>query len=172
MSKLGRGTESSAKNISKSPRKFIIPALLKTEQIEVDVKPDITTPCITDSKSSIFSNSILYTCSGCGKSGYHPLPLGYQLVKTAVLAEVAIQTGDESSVSVEPCGSNERSWDQYTMERNSQINLVPVDATSTTSPIIVSSDNGKFGIPFNFISPLFTSSFFLTFDARTIHLYF
>ena len=56
--KLGHGTESSAKNIPKSARKFHIPALLKTEQIEVEVKPEIDTPC-TDSKSSITSNNIL-----------------------------------------------------------------------------------------------------------------
>ena len=152
--KLGRGTGSSAENISKSARKFIIPALLKTEQIEVDVKPEITTPCLTDSKSSVSSNSILYTCSGCGKSGYELLPLGYRLVKTTVLAEVGTQTGDESSVSVESSESNNQSWDQYSMAENNQINSAPVVATSTASPIILSSDNGKFHTPVILI-PLF-----------------
>ena len=182
--KLGRGTGSSAENISKSARKFIIPALLKTEQIEVDVKPEITTPCLTDSKSSVSSNSILYTCSGCGKSGYELLPLGYRLVKTTVLAEVGTQTGDESSVSVEFSGSNVQSWDRYAMEKNGQNTPVPVPAarasvvaTSAASPIIVSSGNGKqFHIPFIFISPLFILSFlfhiFLTLVPHIMHLCF
>eukprot|EP00116_Pleurobrachia_bachei_P001897 sb/3462159/ len=119
--KLARSTGSSAKNISKSARKFHIPTLLKTEQIEVEVKPEIDTPC-TDSKSSTTSNNILFTCSGCGRSGSHNLGSGYRLVKTAMLVEVGTQTGDESSVP-EP-----------------QLND-SIPATSSTTPIIVSSDN-------------------------------
>ena len=121
--KLGHGTESSAKNISKSSRKFHIPPLLKTKQIEVEVKPEIDTPC-TDSKSSITSNNILITCSGCGRPGTHHFGLGYRLVKTALLVEVGTQTGDENSVS------------ETQLEDS-------IPSTSSTTPIIVSSDNGK-----------------------------
>eukprot|EP00116_Pleurobrachia_bachei_P014564 sb/3474826/ len=121
--KLGHGTGSPAKNVSKSARKFVIPVLLKTEQIEVEVKPEIDTSC-TDSKSSVTSNNILFKCSGCGTSGTHNLGLGYRLVKTAPLVEVGTQTGDESSVP------------EIQLEDS-------IPTTSTSSPIIVSSDNGK-----------------------------
>eukprot|EP00116_Pleurobrachia_bachei_P015020 sb/3475282/ len=94
------GIGSSTKNIPKSARKFHIPALLKTEQIEVEVKPEIDTPC-TDSKNSLTSNNILFTCLGCGESGYHNFGLGYRLVKTALLVEVGTQTGDEAETQLE-----------------------------------------------------------------------
>ena len=139
--KRGSSKESSAKNISKSARKFVIPPLLKTEQIEVEVnvKPENDTPC-TDSKSSITANNILFKCSGCGKSVNHHLGLGYRLVKTALLAEVGTQTGDESSdpeIQLEDSGML---GNIGFLERE----IVVYSATSATSSIILSSDNGKF----------------------------
>ena len=126
--KLGRGTGpgSSPKNVSKSARKFVIPLLLKTEQIEVDIKPDISDMPCADSKSSITSNSILFNCSSCGKSGNHYFGSEYRLVKTDTLVEVGAQTGDGcSEIPVEV--ANTRSLD----DRN---NLFSFPNSSTASP--------------------------------------
>ena len=86
-----------------SVKKFVIPPLLKTEQIEVDIKPEIFTP-YTDSKSSNISissdNILTFTCDGCGESGIHHLGLEYRLVKTAMFVEVGTQTGNYSNSSV------------------------------------------------------------------------
>ena len=109
-----------ASKTGRSVKKFVIPALLKTEpievpsypptllkteQIEVDIKPEIFTP-YTDSKSSnltISSDNILtFTCDGCGQAGVRHLGSEYRLVKTAMLVEVGTQTGNESSSSEIP----------------------------------------------------------------------
>eukprot|EP00116_Pleurobrachia_bachei_P005270 sb/3465532/ len=139
--KLTSGNESSAKNISKSARKFHIPALLKTEQIEV-VKPEIDTPC-TDSKGSITSNNILFTCSDCGRSGTHHFGLEYRLVKTALLVEVGTQTGDESSGPEIQLEDSENLGDNGLLDRDCAKNrdTIPATSTSSTTTIIVSSDN-------------------------------
>eukprot|EP00116_Pleurobrachia_bachei_P000803 sb/3461065/ len=150
--KLDRGTESSAKNISKSARKFQIPALLKTDQIEVEAKPEIDTPC-TDSKSSITSNNILFTCSGCGTSGTHHLGLEYRLIKTAMLVEAGTQTGDESIDPEIQLEDSEMIRDDGLLDHDAiadsvitesdgttKLNSIPA-STTTASPIIVSSDN-------------------------------
>ena len=159
MAKRKRGSSnlgSSGKNAAKSDGKFVIPALLKTEQIEVEsnIKPEIFTPC-TDSKSlkttGLVDKTIFYTCGGCGESGIHHLGSEYRLVNTAMLVEVGTQTGHEPSVTeipVEASESNGRSLDQYSMERNNQNNPVPVPNSSTASPNVMSSDNGKFQILF------------------------
>eukprot|EP00116_Pleurobrachia_bachei_P012459 sb/3472721/ len=152
MAKRKRGAASGilAENVSKSAEKFDIPALLKTEQIEVDnnIKLEIITPC-TDSKSSnikISADNILaFACGGCGASGIHHLGLDYRLVRTATLVEVATQTGDESSSSKIPVETfNARSLDD-------QSNYLSIPACAT-SPSVVSSDNGKFWALLTFIS--------------------
>eukprot|EP00116_Pleurobrachia_bachei_P019491 sb/3479753/ len=151
MAKRKRGAASGimADNVTKSAKKFDIPALLKTEQIEVEsnIKPEILTPC-TDSKSSNITistdNILTFTCGGCGESGIHRLGLEYRLVRTATLVEVGTQAGDESSSSeipVEASGSNVQSLD-HSMERNDENNPVSVPTSFTASPIVVSSDNG------------------------------
>eukprot|EP00116_Pleurobrachia_bachei_P013694 sb/3473956/ len=140
--KRGLASGSSGPNMRKSTG-FEIPALLKTEQIEVEDirKPEITTPC-TDSKTSnikISADNILtFTCGGCGASGIHHLGLEYRLAKTAMLVEVGTQTRDESSSSKVPV---EASHDLCLVD---ETNPVSVPASATASPSVVSSDNGKF----------------------------
>jgi hypothetical protein len=74
------GTGNSAKKHNNSADHFVIPSLLKTEQIVVEdiIKPEINPPC-EDSKSSniaISSDNILtFTCGVCGASGIHHLGL-------------------------------------------------------------------------------------------------
>ena len=99
MAKRKRGR---ASRTGRSAKRFIIPALLKTEPIEVDIKPEIFTP-YTDSKSSITissDNILTFTCDGCGQAGIHHLGLEYRLVKTAMFVEVGTQTGNYSNSSV------------------------------------------------------------------------
>eukprot|EP00116_Pleurobrachia_bachei_P004119 sb/3464381/ len=130
--------------MGKRRRKFVIPSLLKTEQIEVevDVKPNNAPPC-TDSKSSISSNNILFTCLGCGKLG--------RLVKTTVSVEVSTQTWDESSdpeIKSEDSemlgvlGSLDREIVADPINGDGTANLNSNPATSTASPIIIVS-SGK-----------------------------
>eukprot|EP00116_Pleurobrachia_bachei_P004515 sb/3464777/ len=137
--KLGIG---SSENILKSAKEFHIPALLKTEQIEVEVKPEIDTPC-TDSKISITSNYILFTCSGCGTSGTHNLGLEYRLVKTALLVEFGTQTGDEFSASKIQLEDSGKIVDNGLLDRDRATyrEIIPATSTSSTTPVIVSSDN-------------------------------
>eukprot|EP00116_Pleurobrachia_bachei_P006805 sb/3467067/ len=154
--KLRSGTGGSAKKVSNSAKKFLIPALLKTEQIEVEVKPEINTPC-TDSKISITSKNILFKCSGCGTSGTHHLGSEYRLVKTISLVEVGTQTGDQSSgpeiqsedstdsgvLGRDIIGSlgRENNINPVITESSGTTNLNPIPDTSTAPPIYVSSDN-------------------------------
>ena len=132
---------------TKRAKKFVIPSLLKTEQIEVeDIKPEIDPPC-TDSKTSgitgIADNTIYYTCGGCGESSFHHLGLEYRIVRTATLVEVGSQTGDDSEIQDKMIGSGVGVLDDA-VERNKQNEPVSVPISSTASPIVVSSDNGKF----------------------------
>ena len=79
------GPGGSGKNSAKSAGKFIIPTLLKTEEIVVedDIKQEISTPC-TNSESLVTvgrpDNTIFYTCGGCGESGTHYLGLQWSSV--------------------------------------------------------------------------------------------
>eukprot|EP00116_Pleurobrachia_bachei_P001531 sb/3461793/ len=138
--KRGLASGSSGPNVTKSAKKFDIPTLLKTEQIEVkDIrKPEITTPC-TDSKTSnikISADNILtFTCGGCGAYGIHQLGLEYRLVKTAMVVESGTQTGDESSSSKVPV---ESANDLCLVDEN---NPISVHTSSTASPSVVSSKN-------------------------------
>ena len=156
------GTGKSAKKDTNSADQFVIPSLLKTEQIMVEdiIKPEIDPPC-TDSRSSentgISDNTIYYTCGGCGVSGVHHLGLEYRLVRTATLVEVGSQTGDASEIQVKASGmiASEVGVLDDAMERSNHNNPVSVPISSATSPIVVSSDNGKRQTTFNFISFLF-----------------
>eukprot|EP00116_Pleurobrachia_bachei_P012622 sb/3472884/ len=143
-------TGKSVKKDTNSADQFVIPSLLKTEQIVVEIKPEINPPC-TDSKSSeitgIADNTIYYTCGGCGASCFHHLGLEYRLVRTATLVEIGSQTGDVTEIQVkhsEIIGSEVGIVDDA-MERNIQHNPVSVPISSTASPIVVSSDNGNWG---------------------------
>ena len=111
--------ESSGKHVAKSDGQFVIPTLLKTEQIEVEgnIKP------YTESKTAKITistdNILTFTCGGCGLSGIHNLGSEYRLVKTAMLVEVSTQTGDESTVTespIEESGPNIPSLDQSSAE--------------------------------------------------------
>ena len=142
-----------ASRTGKSVKKFVIPAFLKTEPIEVDIKPEIFTP-YTDSKSSnitISSDNILtFTCDGCGESGIHHLGLEYRLVKTAMLVEVGTQTGDDSHSSEIPVEvSNVRSLDDPN-------NAVSVPTSSAANGKFHKSDCrvnwGKSGSPSDYIA--------------------
>ena len=138
-----------------SVKEFVIPALLKTEpievpsyppalpepeEIEVDIKPEIFTPC-KDSKSSnitISSDNILtFKCDGCGQSGVHHFGSEYRLVKTAMLVQVGTQTGDDSNSPEIPVEASK------VPSLDGPNNPVSVPTSSAASPSVVSSDNGK-----------------------------
>ena len=121
---------SSGNSSRKSAGKFVIPTLLKTEEIVVEdeIKQEISTPC-TGSKSLVKAgrpdNTIFYTCGGCGESGTHYLGLEYRLVKTATVMEVGTQTGNDE-MSVGP----------VKMEITDPFYYDSVPATSGTVPIV------------------------------------
>eukprot|EP00116_Pleurobrachia_bachei_P001282 sb/3461544/ len=138
------GTRKSSKRFNKSARKFVIPTLLKTEQIMVEdiIKPEIDPPW-TDSKSSeitgIADSTIYYTCGGCGESGFHHLGLEYRLVRTATLVEVGSQTGDTPEIQGKDSGMIGSEVGILDYARNNQHNPISVPTSSAASPILASS---------------------------------
>ena len=72
--------------------------------------------------------------------------LEYRLVKTATLVDAASQTGGASEIQVKTSGimGSEVGIMDDAMERNNQNTPVSVPISSASSPIVVSSDSGKF----------------------------
>ena len=122
----------------------VLPPLLKTEDILVeDIKPVITTPTLPKETMVHSKHVVSHLCDNCGKSGFHRL--GYRIVKSVTLVDVAIQTGEEAEM--QPVTSNlfeeMQLLDQEMRPDQIKSSSGSVPDSSAASPILVSSDDGK-----------------------------